>query len=265
MLHGTLLKRRDHVPGWRPRHFVLQGAPDHLLLYYLPSPSDSPSNAPHHPPPRGLVPLGGASVRPLSEAEAGGVRHAFRIDHPWAPGVSRSKGWVLAARSRQEREKWVKVLKRGVAEAEEGLRREEEAAAEEQGQQQNEHGGDGVGQEGQEQEEAPAAALAVGEGASVPLEQLVLPVSELCVWGGVTNHIIIITTTSTPFPPQTPNPNTQGYEEATASAVRTLLEFAEPSDGWRLNFERRGVRAYKRERVGTLGILCVVDGPRCTA
>ena len=80
------------------------------------------------------------------------------------------------------------------------------------------------------------------------------------------DHIII--TTSTPFPPQTPNPNTQGYEEATASAVRTLLEFAEPSDGWRLNFERRGVRAYKRERVGTYGILCVVfevvDGPRCT-
>lgn len=24
MLHGTLLKRRDHVPGWRAREFVLQ-------------------------------------------------------------------------------------------------------------------------------------------------------------------------------------------------------------------------------------------------
>lgn len=38
----------------------------------------------------------------------------------------------------------------------------------------------------------------------------------------------------------------QGYEEATERAVRTLLELAEPSDGWRLNFERQGVRAYKR-------------------
>lgn len=28
--------------------------------------------------------------------------------------------------------------------------------------------------------------------------------------------------------------------------MRTLLDLAEPSDGWRLNFERRGVRAYKR-------------------
>jgi len=35
--------------------------------------------------------------------------------------------------------------------------------------------------------------------------------------------------------------------------VRTLLEFAEPSDGWRLNFERRGIRAYKRVQEGDEG------------
>lgn len=77
-------------------------------------------------------------------------------------------------------------MRRGIAEAEQGVRREEEmaeaAAAAQQGLKGEGRGG--VGQQGeqeQQQEEEPAAGLAVGDGASVPLEQLVLPVSGLVV------------------------------------------------------------------------------------
>jgi hypothetical protein len=215
MLHGgTLLKRRDHLPGWRPRHFSIQGSPDYMLLYYLPSTHPHshhrhshphPHPHPHAPalPPRGLLPLGGASVRPLSEEEAGGVRHAFRVDHPWAPGISRSKGWLLAARSRQERDKWVRALKRAIAEAEAALRKEEEEEEEEeeeqeqqekQGEEQSpqtqqrrrrrakeagavpERDGEEEG-EGEGEGAVNGGTMELGPAASVPLEQLVLPVS----------------------------------------------------------------------------------------
>lgn len=69
--------------------------------------------------------------------------------------------------------------------------------------------------------------------------------------GGPYLHIPVNPTRFRLFPTPFHPTKTQGYEEATANAVRMLLVFAEPSDGWRLNFERRGVRAYKRERVGT--------------
>lgn len=183
-MQGTLLKRRDHMPGWRPRTLLLQGSPDFLLLYYIPSSSASSSHSHYHAaPPRGLLPLGGATVRPLSEEEAGGVRHAFRIDHPWAQGVSRSKGWVLAAHSRQEREKWVRALKQGIAEAEAALRRGEREGGEKEGEAKRVApiaaavgGGGGNKQEHEGSGEANGRLMPAA--GSVPLDQLVLPVSK---------------------------------------------------------------------------------------
>ena len=103
---GSLLKERDHMSGWRPRVFRLEGS---RISYFI---SDSSSKV------RGAAQLGaGCGVRPLDAGYSKSGRKAAGDQfYPFLLTMSNShKSWRLAANSEEERTRWVEALSNAIS------------------------------------------------------------------------------------------------------------------------------------------------------